>query len=236
MKFFTYFFTTTLLLSGLPARAADPVTEAINQAYAPYRAVLFRTNSKAQAESEQAMGQAQLAWKSILSRFASRPPIPYDTDSEFGASLNAVTRVYEQAAGEIGQGKLPQAHETLEQARDIMAELRRRNGVIVFSDHMNAYHAEMEHVLGQGPAMTGSQQGMLTLVSRVGVLDYLARRLRVEAPKALQNDAEFNASLQALEASVSALQRAAMAQDAEATREALGRLKGPYSRMFLKFG
>lgn len=236
MKLINRLLMTSVLLSGLSALAADPVTEAINQAYAPYRAVLFRTNSKAQAESEQAMGQAQQAWKSIQSRFASRPPIPYDTDPEFGASLNAVARVYEQAAGEIGQGKLPQAHETLEQARDIMAELRRRNGVIAFSDHMNAYHAEMEHVLGQGPAMTGSPQGMLTLVSRVGVLDYLARRLRGEAPKALQNDPEFSAALQALEASVSALQRAVMAQDAAAAREALDRLKGPYSRMFLKFG
>ncbi|MEQ1660961.1 MAG: hypothetical protein ABL896_19505, partial [Hylemonella sp.] len=119
---------------------------------------------------------------------------------------------------------------------DIMAELRRRNGVIVFSDHMNAYHAEMEHVLQQGPAMTSSPQAMLTLVKRVGVLEYLAKQLRSEAPKALQNDAEFGAALQALETSVTTLHRAAMNQDAAAAREALDRLKGPYSRMFLKFG
>ena len=31
-------------------------------AYAPYRAALFRTNSKAQAESEQAIAQARQAW------------------------------------------------------------------------------------------------------------------------------------------------------------------------------
>ncbi len=43
-------------------------------------------------------------------------------------------------------------------------------------------------------------------------------------------------ALQALETSVTVLQRAAMKQDATAAREALGRLKGPYSRMFLKFG
>lgn len=224
-----------LLHSG-GALAADPVTEAINQAYAPYRAALFRTNSKAQAESEQAIAQARQAWKSVLDRFAARPPMPYDSDPEFSASLNAVAKVYEQAAGEIGQGKLPQAHETLEQARDIMAELRRRNGVIVFSDHMNAYHSEMEHVLEQGAALTSSPQAMLTLVKRVGVLEYLAKRLRSEAPKALQNDAEFGAALQELEASVMMLHRAAMSQNPAAAREALDRLKRPYSRMFLKFG
>ncbi len=236
MKLVVNFFVMLGLLACLGAQAADPVTEAINQAYAPYRAALFRTNSKAQAESGQAMAQARQAWQSILDRFAARPPIPYDRDPEFSASLQAVGKVYEKAAGEIGQGKLAQAHETLEQARDIMAELRRRNGVIVFSDHMNAYHAEMEHVLQQGPAMTSSPQAMLTLVKRVGVLEYLAKQLRSEAPKALQNDAEFGAALQALETSVTTLHRAAMNQDAAAAREALDRLKGPYSRMFLKFG
>jgi flagellin-specific chaperone FliS len=236
MKLVVKFFLMLGLLACLGARAADPVTEAINQAYAPYRAALFRTNSKAQAESEQAMAQARQAWQAILDRFAAQPSVPYDRDPEFRTSLNAVAKVYEQAAAEVGQGKLVQAHETLEQARDIMAELRRRNGVVVFSDHMNAYHAEMEHVLQQGPAMTSNPQAMLTLVKRVGVLEYLAQRLRSEAPKALQSDAEFGAALQALEISVAELQRAAMNQDAAAAREALGRLKGPYSRMFLKFG
>lgn len=236
MKLVVNFFVMLGLLACLGARAADPVTEANNQAYAPYRAALFRTNSKAQAESEQAMAQARQAWQAILDRFAAQPPIPYDKDPEFRTSLNAVVKVYEQAASEVGQGKLVQAHETLEQARDIMAELRRRNGVVVFSDHMNAYHAEMEHVLQQGAAMTSSPQAMLTLVKRVGVLEYLAQRLRSETPKALKGDAEFGAALQALETSVAELQRAAMNQDAAAAREALGRLKGPYSRMFLKFG
>jgi len=236
MKFVVPFFVMLGMLASFGARAADPVTEAINQAYAPYRVALFRTNSQAQAESEQAMAQARQAWQAILDRFAAQPPIPYDRDPEFRASLNAVVKVYEQAAGEVGQGKLVQAHETLEQARDIMAELRRRNGVVVFSDHMNAYHTEMEHVLQQGTAMTSSPQAMLTLVQRVGVLEYLAQRLRSEAPKALLGDAEFDAALHALETSVAALQRAAMNQDVTAAREALGRLKGPYSRMFLKFG
>ena len=224
------------LVSGFSAQAADPVTEAINQAYGPYRAALFRTNSKAQAESEQAMAQAQQTWKSVIDRFAAKPPIPYDRDPDFSVTLNEVVKVYEQAAGEIAARKLPEAHETLEKARDLMAEMRRRNGVIVFSDHMNAYHSEMEHVLQQGPGLTTAPQGMLALAERAGVMAYLAGKLRSEAPKALMNDAEFGAALQALEASVAALRKAVTNQDAAAARDALGKLKGPYSKMFLKFG
>ena len=40
----------------------------------------------------------------------------------------------------------------------------------------------------------------------------------------------------AVEASVAALRSAVLAGDAAAVREALGKLKGPYSRMFLKYG
>lgn len=224
------------LLACAGAHAADPVTDAMIQAYAPYRAVLFRTNSKSQPESVQAMAQTQQAWKLVVDRFAAKAPIPYDSDPDFSTSLNAVTRVYEQASNEIGQGRLAQAHETLEQARDIMAEMRRRNGVIVYSDHMNAYHTEMEHLLQQTDALTGSAQGMLNLIKRVGVLGYLAERLRSEAPKALQGDTDFRAALRGLEDSVDMLRRAAMSQNVTAAREALGRLKGPYSKMFLAFG
>lgn len=236
MKWLIQFLVFVGLLSCFGVRAADPVTDAMSLAYAPYRSVLFRTNSRDQTESVQAMAQTQQAWKLLVDRFAGRAPIPYDSDPDFGMSLDAVTKVYEQASSEIGQGRLAQAHETLEKARDIMADLRRRNGVIVYSDHMNAYHTEMEHLLQQAEGLTGSPQGMLNLIKRVGVLGYLAERLRSEAPKALQNDAGFRSALQELEASVYMLHRAAMSQNAATARDALSRLKGPYSKMFLAFG
>ncbi len=101
-----------------PAGAADALTDAMQDAYVPYRAALFRTNSKAQAESEQALSQ----------------------------------------------------------------------------------------------------------------------RLSSQAPAALSADADFATGVKAVAASVAALKSAVMAQDAAASREALGKLKPPYSRLFLKFG
>jgi hypothetical protein len=60
--------------------------------------------------------------------------------------------------------------------------------------------------------------------------------LRSNAPAALLADADFEAHLKAVQGSVAALRSATLAHDATAVREALGKLKGPYSRMFLKFG
>jgi len=223
-------------LLAAPAHAADPVTDAMVAAYAPYRAALFRTNSKAQAESEQAVAQAQLAWKALVERFAARPPAPYDRDAAFGPTLAQVAAVYDRAAVEVRERKLAEAHETLEQARDLMADLRRRNQVVVYSDHMNAYHEVMEHVLIDGPQMLAAPQGAGLLLAQTGALEYLARQLRSEAPPALRGDADFMSLLQAVEASVAALKTALLAQDMAAVRDAMGKLKPPYSRMFLKFG
>ena len=223
-------------LASTPVRAADVVTDAMQAAYVPYRAALFRTNSKAQAESEQAIAQARAQWQALSERHAARPPAPYDRDPGFAATLKQVDDVYAKAQAQIADRRLPDAHVTLEEARDLMADLRRRNGVIVFSDHMNAYHEEMEWVLNEGAGILAQPGGMLALAGRAGVLDYLGKRLRSEAPAALAGDAEFGRLVDAVQGSVAALRGAIARQDEAAVREALGKLKPPYSRLFLKFG
>jgi hypothetical protein len=235
LRFFSWL-CAAVCLAAPPAGAADAVTDAMQAAYVPYRAALFRTNSKAQPEAEQAIAQAQQAWKAIAERYGSKPPAPYERDGQFAATMAQVAAVYERAAKEAGARQLAEAHETLEQVRDLMAELRRRNDVVIHSDAMNAYHAEMEHLLGDGAKLLAAPQGPMLLMARVGALDYLAGRLRSEAPAALLRDADFSAHLQAVEASVSALRAAVLAGDAAAVRDAIGKLKGPYSRMFMKYG
>ena len=223
-------------LSHGPALAADAVTDELQAAYAPYRAALFRTNSKAQAESEQAIAQARQALRTVSERHGARPPAPYDRDPRFAATLAEVDAVYAKAEAEIRRRQLAEAHETLEAARDLMAGLRQRNGVVVFSDHMNAYHAEMERTLLEHAKRLDEPLGLARLTAQVGVLEYLARRLSEQAPPALAQDATFAAGVKAVEGSVQALKDAVFRQEMTAVRDAIGRLKGPYSRLFLAFG
>jgi hypothetical protein len=212
------------------------VTDAVQAAYGPYRAALFRTNGKSQPEAQQAIAQAQQAWKGVTERYAAKPPAPYDRDTDFAASLAKVNAVYDKAAVEIGAGKLPEAHETLEEARDVLAAMRQRNGVVVFSDHMNAYHAEMEHLLIEGPKILAGPQGLAQLTAQAGVLEYLVKQLRAQAPAALRQNAEFETLLKDVEGSVQAVKNAALNQDATALKAAMEKVKVPYSKLFLKFG
>lgn len=225
-----------LALAANLAHAGDALTDAMQDAYAPYRMALFRTNGKSQSEAQQALAQAQQAWRSVAERFGAKPPAPYDRDTEFAGRMTQVGAMYDRAAAAVRDNKLAEAHEELESVRELLADLRRRNGVVVYSDHMNAYHAEMERLLVEAPKALSAPNGALLVMSQVGTLDYLVRQLRLQAPAALQRDTEFEALLKDVEASVQAVRAALIRQDLGAVREALGKVKPPYSKLFVKFG
>ena len=222
-----------LSVNGL---AADALTEAIQKSYAPYRAALYKTNGKSQAEAREVLDQAREGWARVASQFGVRPPAPYDRDKQLPQTFDAIDKAYAKASGEVEQNKLGKAHATLEEVRELLADLRRRNGVIVFSDHMNAYHSAMEELVADGADLLAKPDGKLRLMARVGVLDYLVKNLKSEAPPELAANAEFVELAKGVTKSVADLEAALLADKEEAVKEAISTLKKPYSRLFLKFG
>ena len=226
----------TLLSACALAQAAEPVTDAMQDAYAPYRMALFKTNGKSQAEAQQALTQAQQAWDKLSRQFGAKPAAPYDRDPAFAASVAEVAKVYTKAMAEITTNQLADAHNTLEHARDVMADLRQRNNVVVFSDHMNDYHGQMELIVSDGSATLAQPEDLLTITAQAGVLSYLAERLSTQASASLTQNPEFTALIAAVNQSVGNLEAALLNQDIAAVRDAIGKLKAPYSRLFAKFG
>lgn len=224
------------LAFGALAHAADPVTEAMQAANGPYRMALYKTNGKSQPEALQALTQAQQAWDKLSTQFGAKPDAPYDRDPAFAASVAEVAKVYTKALAEANANQLTDAHNTLEHAREVMADMRQRNNVVVFSDHMNAYHAQMEVIMIDGNATLAQPKGLLTMTTQTGALSYLAKRLTTQAPASLTQNTEFTTLVNAVNQSVSALEAAVMNQDMAAAKEAIGKLKGPYSKLFAKFG
>lgn len=219
-----------------PVWAADPITDALQKAYAPYRAALFKTNAGQTGESADALKQAQQAWSLVVQLVKSQPTVPYANDALMARTLAGVEEHYAKAAQQVAAGQLPQAHDTLEGVRDLLSELRRQNQVIVYSDHMNAYHAQMEHLLEEGPTWLRADDGLPKLAAQAGVLRYLAERLNSEAPAAVQASAEFKELLGAVTRSVEGLNAAVAAGDKARIEKAIGQVKAPYSKLFIKFG
>lgn len=225
-----------LVTAGSLALAADPVTDAMQAANGPYRMALFKTNGTSQTEAQQALAQAQQAWEKLNVQVGAKPAAPYDRDAAFAKSVDAVNQVYAKAMKEIAANDLKAAHNTLEEAREIMAEMRQRNNVVVYSDHMNAYHAVMEHILVDGKATLAQPKGLLLLTGQAGALTYLAKRLTSQAPASHTQNPEFTGLVDAVNKSVAALEAALLNQDEAAVKDAMAKLKGPYSKLFAKFG
>ena len=226
----------SLLFAAGLASAADPVTDAMQKTYAPYRVALFKTNSNAQDDARKAVTQAQQGWSSLVAQYGSTPPVPYDRDTQFSSSLARVSEIYAKAAAEIDKNELVEAHETLEHAREVMADMRHRNQIIVYSDHMNAYHSQMEKVLIDGDKTLAGPNGMSQFTAQVGALEYLAGKLKSEAPADYLSNPDFSTMYGALEQAVADLKAALFTQDQAQVKSAMGKLKVPYSKMFIKFG
>ncbi len=224
----------SLMLAGTALDGSVSAFEdALRTAYGDYRAALFQTNSGNQDGAAKAVATFRAEWAALIAANPEAPP-QYADDPGFTASLAAVATIADRAAAEVAAGKLAAAHETLEPIRDELGALRARNGVVTFSDRMNAYHAWMERVLADGYDGL-SPAGMGRLREDAAVLAYLAADIAAHPP-ADAGDPAYAKLLDGMTASTAALVGAVRADDAAAARQALQGLKPPYSKLFLKFG
>lgn len=221
-----------ILPTGLSAGAFSDFETDLREAYGHYRTALFQSNAGKAEPTQAAIEALSGAWAALEADWAAEPPPQYADDPGFGTTLDSVAAIVDEAAGEAAAGQLAEAHETLEGVREEIGALHMRNGIVRFSDRMNAYHAVMEEVLTAGVPADGS---LGQLREEAAVLMYLARDI-VAHPAPEAADPAYAPMVDDLLASVAALQEAARAGDAAAAKAALGALKMPYAKLFARFG
>ena len=205
----------------------------LNSVYAHYRAALLQTNMKNKDATEAAIAAFEKGWSEIAARKASAPP-QYADDPKWGETLDQVGKVLATAKSEAAGGDLTKSHNTLEAIRDLIGDLRLRNGIISFSDRINAYHEQMEHVvLGNYAA---DVEGLAKLREDVAVLVFLAKDVERFKPAILAGDDGFKQALAGVLSSVSALQAAARSGETAKLVELRKALKPAYSKLFAKYG
>ena len=163
-------------VAALSSANAGPVSDfenAYRQMYGAYRTALFKTNTGDVGASTGAMANFTNQFDALSATYAAAPPPQYEDDPLWGDAMTEVTRLAAAAKARIDAGDLAQAHETLEGVREVFSALHLRNGVQTFSDRMNAYHAEMEHLLALDMAVLDGAM-MSEIHERAAVLSYLA--------------------------------------------------------------
>lgn len=224
-------------LASLSA-AAGPVSDfntAYQQMYGAYRTALFKTNSGDAGGSAAAMGKFATQFDALAASYGDAPPPQYEDDPLWGETMAEAARLASEAQAQIDAGALPDAHETLEGVREVFSGLHIRNGVETFSDRMNAYHAEMEHLLGLD--MAALDEGMMSEVhERAAVLAYLAEQVLAAPPAEAEGNADYAMLAAKFDASVKALMTAVRSGDPAAVKQAVSEVKKPYSMLFVKYG
>lgn len=205
----------------------------LNSAYAHYRAALLQTNMKNKEATEAAIAAFEKGWSEIAARKASPPP-QYADDAKWGETLEQVAKVLAVAKAEAASGDLTKSHNTLEAIRELIGDLRLRNGIMSFSDRINAYHEHMEHVV-QG-SYGSDAEGLARLREDVAVLSALAKDVEKFKPPALAGDDGFKQALAGMMSSVTSLQSAARAGQVDKIPELRKALKPAYSKLFAKYG
>jgi hypothetical protein len=128
------------MLLAAPAVRATTMPEAdaaIAAAYADYRAALFRSSQNDRAGTEAAIDAFAAAWARLAEAWRSAPPPQYAADPRFPETGATIARIAAEARARAATD-LAAAHEAREAIRDELGRLRARNGVVVFSDHVNA--------------------------------------------------------------------------------------------------
>lgn len=225
-----------LLIAQTAATFAGPVADferTLATAYAPYRAALFQTNQKDKAATEKSLDAFATAWGNLARTYRTAPPPQYVDDPAWTETIATIDKIISTAKDETAKGDLAKAHDVLEAIRDRLGELRARNGVITYSDRVDAYHHQMEVILA---AKYGGADGAGLLREDAAVLQHLSALLEQYAPAALKGDGAFKESLGAVTASAKALQVAARTGDRSEIEKALKALKPAYARMFVRFG
>ncbi len=225
------------LLVSVSAVQAGPVRDferELSAAYAHYRAALFLSNQNDKAKTEAALSAFDRAWAAITAARRASPPPQYADDARWSETLDKATATIATAKSEVARGDIAKAHVTLEAVRDLIGDLRLRNGMISLSDRVNAYHAHMEHVVGG--TYTSDAEGNGRLREDVAVLAFLAQELGRFPPTEFASDESFKLAVGAVRASVDALQAAVRAGDGGKIEILRKALKPAYARFFAKYG
>lgn len=209
----------------------------VEKAYGKYRVALFQTNKDDMEKSSKANKAFINMWIQIRDSFADNPPDVYGTDPMWSQTIDKVLQIAEKSGEQIAASEFAEAHETLEEIRDQLSELRARNSVIVFSDHINNYHEVMEGLVTMplSPKSITSEQ-IVVLGQKLAVLQYLAVAIEENAPDRIKTQEKYQALEKGLFQSIADVKAALKKGEAEQIKKSVKMLKPAYAKLFVNFG
>lgn len=209
----------------------------VEKSYSAYRQALFQTNKKDVEKSAKANEIFIQQWQQIKQAYGNNPPEVFSGDPKWESTLSNIEEIALKSAGQIQKGSLAEAHEILEAIRDELTDLRKRNSVIIFSDHINNYHKVMEGLLVGGYTPDKINENAVDEIQgQLAVLRYLANAIKENAPAKYREDQKYQKLEKGLFGSLEALGKAVESGDPATISKSVKMLKPAYAKLFANFG
>ncbi len=188
----------------------------------------LRTGNLSPAAYE--LAQLDEKWRPLMETFQAAPPEIYANDRQWRQTLVEI-------GAAIGQG-LAAAEEHLAPIRATLGRLRRRNGVFLFSDCIDAANTAFQrlYLFRHSPPDFERQDAVDELSRAVAVTEHWYRRCLGEAPAAYREAPEFMRLMEISIDSLSRIWRAIRNRSAPELISILRELASSDRLLYLRFG
>ncbi len=236
-------FALVLLFAVLcPAAAhADETADflaASAEAYKPYRGALAYLRTGNTGLAALALDDAAERWDRLCERYRERPPAAFAADPAWQDSLDDITRRMEAARARAAADDAKGAAELLKPIRASLGSLRRRNGIVTFSDHVDAFSAAMRAlwVYRHDPPDMSDDETIARLRQLARALKRAWETLDDEVPAAIANDPQLRRLLEGSAAGIETLERAIESRNQRFLVNTLRELRSFEQMIWLNFG
>lgn len=226
-----------LLLSGAVAHA-QPFDDALEATLGPWRAASWYARSGNTGVAALEAEEFRTRWRALAAQFAT-PPDPFGRDAAWPETLRRIDGEADSAVDALGRDDAAAAANALRRIGDALSDLRARNGVVGFSDHVARYRDAVDRlsVLSLDdrldPARIAALRGLTERTAEA------VAALERNVPGRWRTDPAMDESLRQNRDSVAAVVAALARPDTPSALEVVGLIgvvRANYNLLFLRFG
>lgn len=202
-----------------------------------YKQALYATSQGDGERSARELMAARLAWQMLLARHYRTPPPEFGQDQRWQTDLGTMGVYLEIADAWLKEGRVADAHESLEPIRRLWADLYQRNRVPWFGGELTRFHDLMEPVVEVASREVGESE-TAALGARLGEVMEAWRKVHAFPFKAESEEEgrEFLEMMAVQDQALANLRRALEARDYTNLPLLAQAVKRAHMALYLRFG
>ncbi len=220
------------------ADATAEFLEASAEAYAPYRGAMSYLKTGNAGLAALALDAMAARWEGLNHRFRNQPPAAFAQDPAWRASLDKITGRIETARAKIEAGDAAGAAATLAPIRAALGDLRRRNGIVTFSDRIDTFSAAMDilWVYRRNPPDMADPQALAALAEQARALRQALEDVASGPPTKIASDPQFQRLIEGAFGSIETIDRAIETRNPALLIGALREIRSSERLLWMNFG